>query len=164
MRNLVIPIIFLVVGVWMLVLATRSCLSSMRARSWQATEGTLLECDLARGSVRHGITFRVDVSYQYSVGGTLFTGERIAFGYCASNSLGQHQELYEKLRGASVVRVLYEPDNPGESVLASGVNNSLLLGLVFSLTCVLFSAGMLAMFIMGPQQKTAFHRRVVVLG
>ena len=81
------------------------------------------------------------MSYQYSVNGRELTNDLLAFGYTASSGREAHEEILDKLKGASTVDVRYDPSDPQNSVLSYGVHRSIQVVLGFAVTWLLFVIG-----------------------
>src|SRR5262245_8606822 len=99
---------------------------------WLVTSGTLTSCELTENSDGDGTTWQVKVTYDYSVDGRSYSGDRVAFGYSGSSTHAEHQALHAKLSQAAVVNVRYNPSKHSEAVLGAGLNRSNVIILVFA--------------------------------
>ena len=77
-------------------------------------------------------TYRVIISYQYELGGQTYKGDRIAFGYFHSN-MDRHFQVAEKLKYAKRIRVWVDPNDPNESAIAQGWNETAVFLLFFAI-------------------------------
>lgn len=100
-------------------------------RRFKEAAGTVVE---SRVEVSHGTRstqYRPIVRYRYSVGGTVFSGERYSF----DESTSSDQHLSGWVMGAfpagKAISVYYDPDRPGTAILSLPVPNGLLGELLF---------------------------------
>jgi hypothetical protein len=63
-------------------------------------------------------TYRIDLSYRYTVDGVAYTSKGIH--PAVNDGGGELRELYAKLEGAKSVLVRYNPDDPSEAYLFGG--------------------------------------------
>lgn len=134
--------LFLVVGLGLVGYGGSLVLKANRAASWPTTEGTLIEHRLTQRHDGDGSSYQVKATYAYTVDGTRYESDRIAFGYGASNGRATHESLDQKLGSGSTVVVRYDPERPQEAVLSCGVNNGIRFLLVFGCTWTLFTIGL----------------------
>lgn len=90
--------------------------------------------------------FRVEVAYTFAVDGVEYTGSRLAFGYGGSSERAEHDEIFEKLRGAKTVAARYDPSNPAESCLSNGVNNYIWILVIVGALVTALAIGLTAFF------------------
>ena len=133
--------IFYAFGFGLLGYSLLSMKRSTEAAAWPSTVGTIVWCDLKTDVDSDGDTHQVKVSYQYSVSGRELTNGRLAFGYTASSGREAHEEILDKLKGASTVDVRYDPSDPQNSVLSYGVHRSIQFMLGFAVAWLLFVIG-----------------------
>jgi len=144
-------------GVWMIVHTINSKRKAEASQSWPGVQGTVtktwiqnIETQDSEGMT--STTFKPRVSYEYSVGGQAYSGERLAFG--AGKAYGRHRKAEEVLAAYPVngaVTVYYDPQNPAEATLlqqAQGGLGMIIAGAILILipifvVCV-FSISMLA--------------------
>ena len=121
-----------------------------RMEAWVPIEARLLHVRLDTNESHddNPDTFRAIVSYQYQVGDSIYTGERLSFGYFHSN-MDRHYEISSKLKYARKVRIWVDPDDPQESAMAQGWSETALFFVIFSL---LWVCGAIAAFLreLGP--------------
>jgi hypothetical protein len=102
------------------------------ATHYPSTDGTILSSEVTRhrGS-KGGTTYGVEVSYKYSVNGIEYTGNRYRYyKFSSSDSAWAYNVVNRLLRGAQT-RVYYDPRNPENAVLATGLEGSDLFMLMF---------------------------------
>ncbi len=139
--------VFFLVGFGMLGWGIRSYLKGQTSRAWPTSPGVLTDCELVEDSDSEGTTWQVKVKYQYEAAGSLYTSERLAFGYGGSSTKEEHRAIYDKLISGAGIVVRYDPNDPAESVIAAGFNRSTLIVLIFAATWLLFCTGFTALFV-----------------
>lgn len=91
--------------------------------AWPATEGRIIASRVARIKQRGGgkETYTADITYEYSLDGRTFEGERVWFGddYSASDA-SAFRAAVGRYPVGSAVKVHYDPAEPSESVLEPG--------------------------------------------
>ncbi len=155
--------VFFLVGFGLLGFGLYSYYRGHQALSWPTVEGRLEACHLKEKSDSDSTTWEVNVRYSYSVAGQEFEGQRLAFGYSASSAHEAHKGIYEKLKSASVVTIRYQPDNPGDSVLAAGFNRSTFMVLAFAVTWLLFTTGFTVLWVTSSGRDTQILDQIQVL-
>jgi Protein of unknown function (DUF3592) len=154
--------LFFIVGFAILGSGIHSLLRGRSAANWPVIEGILTECKWEEDNDSEGSTYKVAVNYSYRVNGTEYEGSRIAFGYSGSSARANQQKIYQKLKPAQKVQVRYNPEKPGEAVLAYGLNQSTLLMIVFGLTWLLFTTGFTVLWGLSSRGDGELLGRLVV--
>jgi hypothetical protein len=95
---------------------------SMRAARWPTTPGTLANLELVERDNDDSRVYEVRVGYTYTVDGTLYEGDRLAYGYFASSRKDAHAEVFQRLKEAEQIDVRYDPSDPSSSCLSFGMN------------------------------------------
>ena len=132
--------VFYLLGFVVLGFGIWSARRSTQAANWPTTPGVLKNLALKENN-NDGTTYEVQVEYAYTVAGTEYRGNRLAFGYAASSGSEAHTEIYEKLKAAKSVEVRYDPDDPATSTLSFGIHRSIQFMLVFAITWLAFVIG-----------------------
>jgi len=103
-----------------------------QTRDWKETTGTVLYSTVKTTSDSDGTSHKLDVSYNYSVKGKSYRGEKdtelaemISGGSNAMQRAGQ-------LKKGQVVPVFYNPGDPSKSVLKRGMTTRDFAGLAFA--------------------------------
>jgi|SRR5579884_3217681 len=133
--------VFYLIGIGLLGFGIWSARRSTQASNWPTTPGVLTNITLKENSDSDGSTYEVQVEYSYSVAGTVYRGNRLAFGYSASSGREAHTEICEKLKAAKSVDVRYDPDDPATSTLSFGIHRSIQFMLAFAVTWLAFVIG-----------------------
>ena len=126
-----------------------------QAQRWPTTEGRLTACELTENRSSDGCTWRVEVSYTYTVADRLYEGTRLAFGYAGTSNHENHRAIHDKLRQAAAVQVRYDPRDPSRSVLAGGANRSSLFLIIFGATWLHFTTGFAVLWMTGASPDTS---------
>ncbi len=104
-------------------------------KNWTAYEARVLNVSLDKkkdSSDEDPDTYRVIISYEYEVSGQTYKGDRIGFGYIHSN-MDRHFQVAEKLKYAKRIRVWVNPDEPSESAITQGWNETAVFLLFFAI-------------------------------
>jgi len=133
--------LFYVVGFGVLGGGIWGAYASSLAGSWPTTPGTIRRLELKEQRGGEDETAIVEVEYSYAVNGVDYEGSRLAYGYCGSNLFAEHEQIYQKLKGASSVDVRYDPADPSASCLSHGIHSSILFLIAFGLTWNAFIFG-----------------------
>lgn len=118
------------------------------AASYPAVPGVVTHSEViddysGGGEVDAGPTYRVDVKYDYEVGKTKYTGDKVRYGVGYGDEKLVRQFVKQHPRGTQVT-VYYNPDEPGDAVLETGVQH---LDYFLALFIAPFNFGML--FVLG---------------
>ncbi|QDU78294.1 hypothetical protein Pan97_53790 [Bremerella volcania] len=129
-----------------------------RTTRWPAVRGEVLECQLRSHTSDHKETWACHVKYAYDVDGRSYEGDRIAYGYNGTNNKSMHSDLKQKLSRSRYVRVYFDPQNPSESTLATGIHRSAYLPVLFGGAWLAFCGGILALVFLGGSHKNLPER------
>ncbi len=123
--RLILPMIFILIGVAVLWFGVAEFLSAKEAANWKSIEGVIDSSTIVSGirevrennRTRRYKEYAVAVAYHFSVDGKIIQGHRIRFGdavYDAPDAAERDTALYPT--GKSVT-VYVNPDNPNECLL-----------------------------------------------
>jgi hypothetical protein len=110
--------------------------------SWPTTRGVVLVSDVERRRSHdrdHGTsyTYSAQVTYEYTVAGTIYNCDRVSFGEYASSNRNHARQIVNRYPVGKTVEVHYDPNRPESAVLEPGTSFSsyvaLGMGIVFSL-------------------------------
>jgi hypothetical protein len=141
--------LFFIVGFGILGFAGYSLYKSKQAEGWPTADGKIVSCKLKENIDSEGNSYQVDAKYTYWANGKTWEGSKIAFGYSGGSGRQVHQEITDRLKNASGIRVRYNPSKPSEAVLACGVNRSIITLFIFGLTWTVFTTGFTLLFALG---------------
>lgn len=126
-------LLFAAAGVW-LVYRTLTTYQDIQATyNWTSTEAAVNFVDWnVHKDNDGGETYRTTLTYTYKIGEESFRGHQIGAGYGRGNT-DRHAEVYEKLRYARRIRIFVDPENPANSTVTRGWNETGLFFLLFTL-------------------------------
>jgi len=117
-------------------------IKGFETESWSQTSATILSSEIGYSTShsRHGgssTTYGAKITYQYSVNGVSYTSNTISYGYAYSSDHDAASQLVDNYPVGKIVTIYYNPDNPSEAVLISGIDSSTWIffsfGLFFSI-------------------------------
>src|SRR5512144_1174356 len=117
-----IALVFGGVGVYALFQTNQARKQADESHGWASTPGTVLEARLGQ-STNYGqdgptVSYYPVIKYEYSVGGQLFSGEKITFGLTeAASRSAKAEQVLDKYPVDRQVTVYYDPNNPSDAVL-----------------------------------------------
>jgi hypothetical protein len=115
---------------------------SLIASNWPSVPGDIRICEIKKKlDVDVGTIYHLHVRYSFKVNNRPHRGNRIAYGYSASNKYAEHAILYDMLSRAQYISVRYNPSNPADSVLISGLNPFIVRIILFGLIWISFVLG-----------------------
>jgi len=155
--------IFYAIGLGILGYSFWSARRSSIAADWPVAPGQIEFCSLENKSDSDGgPTYEVKVQYKYKVGGSEFTGTRLAFGYAASSGLEAHQQICGKLRDSKSIDVHYDPSDPSNSTLSFGIHRSIQFMFAFAITWLAFVVGFTVIWWVASRSDDVLLRNLVV--
>ncbi len=133
---LVTTIPFVIVALFLLIMALRSMRRATASQSWVQTSGQIIASTLeARrshsSSGGYSTAYYPVVTYQYVVNGQMYQGSRINFGSpIGSGFAGIAQRWLARFPAGATVPVYYNPNDPTQAVLerSAGGSSKILLG------------------------------------
>ena len=140
--------VFILVGLATAMLFLGRIRKAKASRHWPTVAGELIQADLRRVEVEvtirdHASALVTDFRYRYRVKGQDFEGRRVTFSDLVNKRKGSLERLLDEYRKQKSIRVYYNPENPGESVLKPGTSfynfTPLITSLAF-IACGLFIA------------------------
>jgi len=136
-------VVLVAVGIGSLWSAGRIAVRSGLAAWWPTVVGRMERVELKSTPGDDCLIHLVEARYRYAAGGQDHVGSVISFGYLGSSEARANLELYDHLKGASLVRVRYNPRNPGQATLSCGMTprDAVMLGI--AATFVLAPVGIL---------------------
>jgi Protein of unknown function (DUF3592) len=136
--------------------------------NWKTASGEVLSSEIEESTSTDSngttsTTYRAAISYRYFVNDTEFTGDRVRFGDdIYSGSRSSAQETADKYSVGTQIDVLYDPDDPSNSVverdLTGGLQAFLAIGGGFMLCAVVMFIGLV--FVM-PFLISRFQKKEV---
>jgi len=135
---------FIALGIVFMYRAVSGRLKSKKAQSWPVVNGRVISSEVVEDRFRSAtgkatIAFVPDISYEYNVNGTSYTGSTVIFGATTYDYLTASR-ICEKYTPESEPKVYYNPTNPQDSVLlpqATEGLRSLIPGIFFIVTGII---------------------------
>jgi len=107
---------------------------------WPAVKGRITYSHAQPRKAKTGSEYLPSVRYAYKVNGKSYTGTRISASELYFKSLGRARDRLRNYPVGGEVSVRYEPDNPGNSLLETGLPGNV-YGLLGGAVACLFLAG-----------------------
>lgn len=148
-----------IIGIVLVILYFRNKSKSKASQSWPSVTGQIIERKVKVDTSydedgMSSTSYLPQVTYSYSVNGTVYESNRVAFGSTPSFASNKKAEAFltPYLQGANV-QVFYNPEKPEESVLTQTMRSmtaGLIVGIVFvvAMVCLfcLAGVGLLSLF------------------
>jgi hypothetical protein len=142
-------IIAIVLGGVLIIVAGRNIFLGRKSQNWPTTPGTVLYTGMETYQSRDedgslSTTYGATIQYSYEIGGTNFQGNRRTFTEVKTSSRRRVGQILERYPQGSAVSVYYDPNDPANSVLETGVGWS---GYLFlALGVIVFLVGLVGLF------------------
>lgn len=121
----IFPLIFIVVGASVAFFGIRGFIRAKASVGWPSTQGKVLESSVERqrssGSNGSSTTYHAEILYEFTVEGTTFNGDRVAYGDYGSSNSSHARRIVNRYPKGKDVTVHYMPGNPEECLLEPGV-------------------------------------------
>lgn len=112
---LVLRVSFFALGLLAVAVAFWSRIANSRARSWPATRGRILRCEIGPNAPA-GRQRRLHLLYEYEVGAQHYRGDRLQFASRPA-SVSWWKSILARYPAGAEVDVYYDPDQPENAVL-----------------------------------------------
>ena len=145
----IFPFIFVVVGAIAALFGIHGIIKAKASVDWPSSPGRIVsstvESHRSTGdSGPRSTTYHAEISYEFSIEGTTFNGNRVAYGDYGSNYPSHARRIANRYPKGKSVTVYYMPENPKECLLEPGLKAQAWilpgLGLIF------FAAGSLMVY------------------
>ncbi|MFC1452145.1 DUF3592 domain-containing protein [Verrucomicrobiota bacterium] len=121
----IFPLIFVVVGASVAFLGIRGLIRAKASVDWPSTQGNIVESSVERhrssGSKGSSTTYHAEILYEFTVAGTTFNGDRVAYGDYGSSSSSHARRIVNRYPKGKSVTVHYMPGNPEQCLLEPGL-------------------------------------------
>jgi hypothetical protein len=115
----ILGVICFPVGAFMLARAEFNRANAAASRDWPAAQGKVTKSELKSRLMGHGMSYTLDFSCDYAVGGRGYRLRDVQFGTGRVSSRKLIEGFAEKYPVGSSVEVRYDPDDPQIAVLES---------------------------------------------
>ena len=127
--------LFVTAGLGIAAFGSLSVIHAHVSSGWPHVSGEITRAKIDEGDDSYSPL----VCYSYSVGGQLFTGNRIAFGLTGMSASYHFAHFYvQRYRVGLPVTVYYDPKQPSTSVLEPGVSKRAFIPMAFGLGFAVF--------------------------
>ena len=117
----IFPLIFVVVGAIVLFFGVRGLIRANASVDWPTAQGKVIACSVESSSDDDGTTYHAEILYEFSVDGTTFNGNRVAYGDYGSSSPSHARSIVNRYPKGKSVTVCYMPEDPEECLLEPGL-------------------------------------------
>ena len=126
-------LIFQGIGVFGMVSSIVTLFKSVYVVSWPSTIGEIVNGGVEEEFDSDGdVLYQTKIEYRYSINGLTYKSSRVAYGLMAWNVFWLVSGVFsEATKNYPSTRVKYNPKNPGESTLISGVRRFHIANLIF---------------------------------
>ncbi len=151
--GLIAGLFFIIFGLILIIFAVQNSIISMESEDWLTVEGTITssaidsykERDTGTGDdspTTYTTYYEPEITYSYLVNGADYSSDKISFSRTRFVIQSEAQEIIDKYSTGTNVTVYYNPNNPSESVLKPGIQDSggMICGTIGSLIFVIFGA------------------------
>lgn len=118
-------------------------ITSSKTKNWKHVKGKILISNIDNINYTGedaDLSYKAKVKYQYNLNGKNYLSKKIFYGdYIRSNMSYRAKKVIKKYGKDEIVTVYYNPDNPEESVLETGINPVIYKILYVSLCLILLS-------------------------
>ena len=123
-------VLFLLPGIIAIVLSVQQMMSGFIARQWPETKGYIVKSGVRwqHSTSRGTPTLIADVVYEYEVDGRIYRHDRISANQFGSNKSSHARLEAQSYPVNSAVVVHYNPDQPAQSFLKTGIGWIYLIG------------------------------------
>jgi len=107
--------------------------------AWPTVRGKVVYSHAEPHKVETGHHYRPAVKYTYTVSGKAYTGKAITASDEYQKTLGGANDILREYPVGSDVSVAYNPDDPGQAVLKTGLRKNTYVLLAGSVVCFAFA-------------------------
>ena len=135
--------IIVLVGLIILTIGVFTVKNAMAARKWPTTEGRITSSSVSENrkydssSKSYKTEFRADISYSYNVNNVEYIGDKLFYG-AVKLSKSTAKKYCDRYPYGAVVDVHYNPENPKQSVLETGIGVRSYMALIIGLVITAF--------------------------
>lgn len=126
------------------VMLVRAVVGQLHSLRFRETAGTILSSEVTSHSDSEGTSHRASVVYEYSVAGAVHRSDRVRFGQMGDSNPGWARRTVAENPAGAQRPVYYDPADPSESVLQTGISGQ---DLFLALFLTPFNAVMVTMWV-----------------
>lgn len=141
-------VVFMLVGATAVCFGVHYLMVANASKSWPIAQGIILssEVEYIRTSQSPG-TYHASVTYNYEVAGVVYTGHRIRIGRLGRNDPDYARGILDRYPLDKTVDVSYDPADPAESLLETGIDASDWYLFCFGVGFIVFPATLIFFFL-----------------
>ncbi|WP_417388079.1 DUF3592 domain-containing protein [Gimesia sp.] len=132
-----VGISFVVIAPFLIMPTYRSFNQARQSASWPQTDAEITKSEVVKEDVRGKPSWDPKISYRYTVDGKDYNSSNVSWRSFNTPIYSHAVEVANKYPVGSVHKTFYSPDDPSRSVLESGTNWMVTLGLFAPLLFVL---------------------------
>ena len=119
----IFPLPFLIDGVTVFAFGTRNFFRAESSTGWPTTTGMIetSSVEYHTDNDNGGGTYHAHVFYHYSLNGTTYNGDRVAYGDYGESNPAHARHIVNRYPAGSNVTVYYMQDKPEECLLEPGI-------------------------------------------
>ena len=140
----IMPLVFLGLAAWTGYKGVNEVTLARASDKWPTIPGKIIGSSVKESTERDNDGFErtsygANVQYEFTVGGAIIHGTRVAFGDYSSEDRSHADELVARYPVGKEVTVRYQPSNPQECVLEAGVSGQVWFLPGFAGACVVIA-------------------------
>ena len=110
-------IMFLPIGMIFSFFGMRGLTRAQASTGWPSASGKVIKSSVEREES----SYQAEILYEFTVSGTTYNGNRVAYGDYGSNRPTHARRIVNRYPKGKKVTVYYQPDDPGECLLEPGL-------------------------------------------
>jgi len=122
-------ICLIVIAPFIVMPTIRSFNQARQSASWPQTDAEITKSEVVREDEKGKPAWDPKISYRYTVDGKNFTSSKVSWRSFSTSIYIHAEEVATKYPVGSVHKAFYSPDDPSKSILESGTNWMVNLGL-----------------------------------
>ena len=115
--------------------------NSQASMKWPTTDGIIVRSEMVAAEGKDSAAYHAIIRYNYELGTQSYSSNQVSFGQNGSADLNTVQSLIRRYEKKQKIRVHFNPANPTESVLETGVTWASFK--IIGIGLLLFTAGVL---------------------
>ena len=143
----IFPWPFFIAGAVTLCFGVRGVVRARASVRWPTADGKVVsssvESDHSSGGNGGGTTYQAEILYEFSVDGTIYNGNRVAYGDYGSSNPSHARNIVNQYPVGKELTVYYMPSEPEESLLEPGMQTQAWFLPGFGLVFLCTGSGML---------------------
>jgi hypothetical protein len=117
-----------VIPAFLLLKQLRDIFKTLASANWPIVEGRLINCQVEQQEYEDR-PYNANINYEYDVNGKKYSSDVVFFGFTIG-AAWHANFLVEKVKNNKRLNVSYNPKNPGQSVLITGIQTIHLISIL----------------------------------